>query len=308
MARSTRGFALAERALAPLPGPRLPVPAVPARNVRRAWSQLRRNRAALVGLAVLGLLIFAATLAPGLAPYNPYAVALELRLQPPDGAHLLGTDELGRDILSRLIFGARVSLWVGLITVTLSGVIGVSGGLVAGYLGGYWDVVIMRLVDVFLAFPVIILAIAIVAVRGPGLTNVLIALALVYWTTYARVVRGVVLTLRDEEYAWAARTLGASTTRIVVRHLLPNTVAPIVVLASLGMGNAILSEAALSFLGFGIQPPEASWGSMLNSGMQFLRDASFLSTWPGVAIFVTVLGFNLLGDGLRDALDPRLRT
>ena len=254
------------------------------------------------------LLVVAAALAPRMAPYNPYAVALETRLQPPDGTHLLGTDELGRDILSRLIFGARVSLWVGVVTVALSGVIGVSGGLVAGYLGGYWDVVIMRLVDVFLAFPVIILAIAIVAVRGPGLTNVLIALALVYWTTYARVVRGVVLSLRDEEYAWAARTLGASTTRILVRHLLPNTVAPIVVLASLGMGNAILSEAALSFLGFGIQPPEASWGSMLNSGMQFLRDASFLSTWPGLAIFVTVLGFNLLGDGLRDALDPRLRT
>jgi peptide/nickel transport system permease protein len=300
MERSTHGSALAE--LVPEP------PHAPRRHIRRAWTQLRRNRAALVGLAVIVLLVVAAALAPRMAPYNPYAVALETRLQPPDGTHLLGTDELGRDILSRLIFGARVSLWVGVVTVALSGVIGVSGGLVAGYLGGYWDVVIMRLVDVFLAFPVIILAIAIVAVRGPGLTNVLIALALVYWTTYARVVRGVVLSLRDEEYAWAARTLGASTTRILVRHLLPNTVAPIVVLASLGMGNAILSEAALSFLGFGIQPPEASWGSMLNSGMQFLRDASFLSTWPGLAIFVTVLGFNLLGDGLRDALDPRLRT
>lgn len=300
MERSTHGSALAELVPEPAHAPR--------RNIRRAWTQLRRNRAALVGLAVIVLLVVAAALAPRMAPYNPYAVALETRLQPPDGTHLLGTDELGRDILSRLIFGARVSLWVGVVTVALSGVIGVSGGLVAGYLGGYWDVVIMRLVDVFLAFPVIILAIAIVAVRGPGLTNVLIALALVYWTTYARVVRGVVLSLRDEEYAWAARTLGASTTRILVRHLLPNTVAPIVVLASLGMGNAILSEAALSFLGFGIQPPEASWGSMLNSGMQFLRDASFLSTWPGLAIFVTVLGFNLLGDGLRDALDPRLRT
>jgi peptide/nickel transport system permease protein len=281
---------------------------VPRRNTRRAWRQLWRNRAALVGLAVILVLVVAATLAPLMAPYNPYAVELETRLQPPDRAHLLGTDELGRDILSRLIFGARVSLWVGVVTVALSGLIGVSGGLVAGYLGGYWDVVIMRLVDVFLAFPVIILTIAIVAVRGPSLTNVLIALALVYWTTYARVVRSVVLTLRDEEYAWAARTLGASTLRIVVRHLLPNTIAPIVVLASIGMGNAILSEAALSFLGFGIQPPEASWGSMLNFGMQFLRDASFLSTWPGLAIFVTVLGFNLLGDGLRDALDPRLRT
>jgi peptide/nickel transport system permease protein len=284
-------------------------PARPMRgNAARAWAQLRRNRAALAGLVVVGVVLLAALFAPFLAPYNPYIVLLDARLQPPSGAHPLGTDELGRDILSRLIYGARVELWVGIVTVFLSGVIGISGGLLAGYLGGYWDAIIMRLVDVFLAFPVIILAIAIVAVRGPGLTNVLIALALVYWTSYARVARGIVLLLREEEYTWAARTLGASPLRIMVRHLLPNAVAPMIVLASLGMGNAILAEAALSFLGLGIQPPEASWGSMLNFGMQFLRDASFLSTFPGLAIFVTVLGFNLLGDGLRDALDPRLRT
>jgi peptide/nickel transport system permease protein len=284
----------------------------PMRPVRgtaaRTWGQLRRNRAALAGLLVIAVLVFAAIFAPFLTPYNPYAVSLDARLQPPGDGHLLGTDELGRDILARLLFGARVSLWVGMVTVVLSGLIGVAGGLAAGYLGGYWDAIIMRLVDIFLAFPVIILAIAIVAVRGPGLTNVLIALALVYWTTYARVARAVVLTLREEEYTWAARTLGASPMRIMLRHLLPNAVAPLVVLASLGMGNAILAEAALSFLGLGIQPPEASWGSMLNFGMQFLRDASFLSTSPGLAIFVTVLGFNLLGDGLRDALDPRMRT
>jgi peptide/nickel transport system permease protein len=259
-------------------------------------------------MVVILVLVVAAIFAPVLAPYNPYTVTLETRLQSPGAAHLLGTDELGRDILSRLLYGARVSLWVGIVTVVLAGLIGVAGGLVAGYLGGYWDAVIMRLVDVFLAFPVIVLAIAIVAVRGPGLTNVLIALALVYWTTYARVARSVVLILREEEYTWAARTLGASAPRIMVRHLLPNAIAPLVVLASLGMGNAIVAEAALSFLGLGIQPPEASWGSMLNVGMGFLRDASFLSITPGLAIFVTVLGFNLLGDGLRDALDPRLRT
>jgi peptide/nickel transport system permease protein len=287
----------------------IPQPPKPARrNVSRVWRQLRRNRAALAGLVVISVLVLAAIFAPWLAPYDPYRVTLDGRLQEPGGRHLLGTDELGRDILSRLFYGARVSLWVGIVTVFASAVIGVSGGLVAGYLGGYWDAVIMRLVDVFLAFPVILLAIAIVAVRGPGLNNVLIALALVYWTTYARVARSVVLTLREEEYTWAARTLGASPARIMVRHLLPNAVPPLVVLASLGMGNAILAEAALSFLGLGIQPPEASWGSMLNFGMQFLRDASFLSTMPGLAIFVTVLGFNLLGDGLRDALDPRLRT
>ena len=174
----------------------------------RAWVQLRGNRAALAGLLVIAVLIFAAIFAPFLTPYNPYAVSLDARLQPPGNGHLLGTDELGRDILARLLFGARVSLWVGMVTVVLSGLIGVAGGLAAGYLGGYWDAVIMRLVDIFLAFPVIILAIAIVAVRGPGLTNVLIALALVYWTTYARVARAVVLTLREEEYTWAARTLG----------------------------------------------------------------------------------------------------
>lgn len=287
----------------------LTAPSAPQdRNRSRALRTFRANRAALLGLVIIVVLVVAAILAPLLAPYNPYAVALDLRLEPPNRAHLLGTDELGRDILSRLLYGARVSLWVGFVTVALSGVIGVTGGVVAGYLGGYWDALIMRLVDVFLAFPVIVLAIAIVAVRGPGLTNVLIALALVYWTTYARVARSIVLTLREEEYTWAARTLGASSARIMIRHLLPNAVAPLIVLASLGMGNAIVAEAALSFLGLGIQPPEASWGSMLNMGMGFLRDASFLSTTPGLAIFVTVLGFNLLGDGVRDALDPRLRT
>jgi len=281
---------------------------VPKRNAGRALKKLQSNRAAVAGMAVILVLVVAAVFAPFLAPYNPYTVTLDTRLQPPGAAHLLGTDELGRDILSRLLYGARVSLWVGIVTVALAGLIGVAGGLMAGYLDGYWDAVIMRLVDVFLAFPVIVLAIAIVAVRGPGLTNVLIALALVYWTTYARVARSVVLILREEEYTWAARTLGASASRIMVRHLLPNAIAPLVVLASLGMGNAIVAEAALSFLGLGIQPPEASWGSMLNVGMGFLRDASFLSITPGLAIFVTVLGFNLLGDGLRDALDPRLRT
>jgi peptide/nickel transport system permease protein len=277
------------------------------RDAQRALRRLRSNRAAQAGLLVILVLVVAAICAPFLAPYNPDAVTLDNRLEAPSANHLLGTDELGRDILSRLLFGARVSLWVGIVTVALAGLIGVAGGLVAGYMGGYWDAVIMRLVDVFLAFPVIVLAIAIVAVRGPGLNNVLIALALVYWTTYARVARSVVLIVREEEYTWAARALGASAPRIMVRHLLPNALAPLVVLASLGMGNAIVAEAALSFLGLGIQPPTASWGSMLNVGMGFLRDASFLSISPGLAIFVTVLGFNLLGDGLRDALDPRMR-
>lgn len=272
----------------------------------RAWLRLRRSRGGLAGLAIVVALVLAAAAAPLLAPHDPNAVALAQRLRPPGGAHPLGTDELGRDILSRSLFGARVSLEVGLIAVSIAAVIGISAGVVAGYLGSYWDAVIMRVVDVFLAFPVIVLALAIVAIRGPNLANVMVALGLVYWTGYARVARAMVLTLKTEDYVWAARSVGVPPVRIVGRHLLPNALAPLIVLASLGMGNAILAEAALSFLGLGIQPPEASWGSMLNLGMQFLRDAPHLSTFPGIAIFLSVLGFNLLGDGIRDALDVRM--
>jgi peptide/nickel transport system permease protein len=277
------------------------------RNWRRAIRVFQRNRTALVGLIIITGLVIVAVLAPWLEPYDPYAVKLDNRLMPPGLEHLFGTDNLGRDILSRVISGSRVSLEVGILTVGLSVLIGVPAGLVAGYRRGVMDSIIMRLVDVFLAFPVIILAIAIVAVRGPGLTNVMLALVFVYWTTYARVTRGVTLVLREEEYVLAARSLGVPTYRILWRHILPNALAPLLVIATLGMGNAILTEAALSFLGLGIQPPEASWGSMLNFGMQFLRDAPFLSYFPGLAIFFTVMGFNMLGDGLRDALDPRLR-
>jgi peptide/nickel transport system permease protein len=266
-----------------------------------------RNRPALAGLAIVLLLVLTALLGPLVAPFDPNALALEGRLHTPDAAHLMGTDELGRDVFSRLLHGARVSLWVGLLSVGLASLIGVTAGVVAGYLAGAWDAVIMRIVDVFLAFPVIVLAVAIVAVRGPGLLNVMLALGLVYWTRYARVSRSVVLALKQEEFTLAARVSGASSARIMLRHLFPNAQASLLVLASLGLGEAILAEAALSFLGLGIQPPDPSWGSMLNFGMQFLREASHLSTFPGLAIFVTVLGFNLLGDGLRDALDPRLR-
>jgi peptide/nickel transport system permease protein len=279
----------------------------PASNWVRALAVFRRSKIAFVGLVVIAIFILVALLAEVLAPYDPNAVALTQRFLPPGPEHWFGTDNLGRDILSRVITGSRISLWVGVITVGLAMLIGVPAGLVAGYLRGRADSIIMRLVDVFLAFPVIILAVAIVAVRGPGLTNVMIALVAVYWPTYARVTRGVTLVLREEDYVLAARSIGSSSLRIMAREILPNAISPLLVIASLGLGNAILSEAALSFLGLGIQPPQASWGSMLNFGMQFLRDAPFLSIFPGVAIFVTVLGFNLLGDGLRDALDPRLR-
>lgn len=276
-------------------------------NLARALHLFRRNTIALVGLIIILLFLIMALAGPWLAPYDPVKVDLGSQFISPGPDHPFGTDNLGRDILSRVIAGARVSLWVGLVSVGLSMTVGVPAGLVAGYLRGAVDSFIMRLVDVFLAFPVIILAIAIMAVRGPGLTNVMIALATVYWTTYARVTRSVTLVLREEDYVLAARSLGVSDLRIMWRHILPNGIPPILVIASLGMGSAILAEAALSFLGLGIQPPEPSWGSMLSFGMQFLRDAPYLSTFPGLAIFVTVLGFNLLGDGLRDALDPRLR-
>jgi peptide/nickel transport system permease protein len=278
---------------------------------RTFWGQagrvLRRNRNALLGLIIIAVFLLLALIGPWITPYDPYAIVLGDRLKPPSAEHWFGTDNLGRDILSRVLVGARISLWVGILTVSLAMVVGVPIGLLAGYRGGPVDAVFMRLVDVFLAFPVIILAIAIVAVRGPGLSNVMIALVAVYWTTYARITRGVTLVLRKEDYMQAAECLGVPVLRALGRHLLPNALAPILVIATLGLGNAILAEAALSFLGLGIQPPQASWGSMLNFGMQFLRDAPWLTIFPGAAIFLTVLGFNLLGDGLRDAMDPRLR-
>lgn len=274
----------------------------------RAVRVFTRNRAALFGAIIITIFVLVALFADQLAPYPPNRITLSQRFIAPNAAHVFGTDNLGRDILSRVIYGARISLWVGIVTVGLAMLIGVPTGLIAGYVRGPADSILMRLVDIFLAFPVIILAIAIVAVRGPGLFNVMLALVAVYWTTYARVTRGVTLVLREEDYVTAARSIGVSSARIMYRHLLPNSLAPILVIATLGLGNAILAEAALSFLGLGIQPPEASWGSMLNFGMQFLRDASWLTLFPGIAIFLTVLGFNLLGDGLRDAMDPRLRS
>jgi peptide/nickel transport system permease protein len=273
----------------------------------RARRVLVRNRTALWGTLFIAFFVLMAIIGPAIAPYDPYAVTLSERFQPPGASHWFGTDNLGRDILTRTLYGARISLWVGVLTVSLAMVVGVPLGLIAGYRRGFIDSALMRLVDVFLAFPVIILAIAIVAVRGPSLTNVMVALVAVYWTTYARITRGVTLVLRQEDFVLAAESIGVPAWRTMARHLLPNAMAPILVIATLGLGNAILAEAALSFLGLGIQPPEASWGSMLNFGMQFLRDAPWLTIFPGLAIFFTVLGFNMLGDGLRDAMDPRLR-
>lgn len=285
-----------------------PLPRAGTRGfISRLIYVLRRNRPALFGGIIIVIFVFVAIFAEQLAPYPPNKITLSQRFIPPNWEHLFGTDNLGRDILSRVIYGARISLWVGILTVGLAMLIGVPAGLFAGYVRGPVDSILMRLVDIFLAFPVIILAIAIVAVRGPGLVNVMLALVAVYWVTYARVTRGVTLVLRNEDYVTAAHSIGVPSWRIMSHHLFPNSLAPILVIATLGLGNAILAEAALSFLGLGIQPPEASWGSMLNFGMQFLREAAWLTIFPGIAIFLTVLGFNLIGDGVRDAMDPRLR-
>ncbi len=272
-----------------------------------AWRRLRRHRVAMVGLAIIAGIILLAIFAPLVSPADPLTIDYAHPAAPPGvGGHLLGTDAVGRDLVARLIYGTRISLQVGVVAVGIAASLGTTVGLVAGYRGGIVDNLLMRTVDVFLAFPVIVLAIAIIAVLGPDLVNVMIAIGLVAWTTYARVVRGQVLVLREQDFVQAARAAGMSDARIIVRHILPNAVAPIIVLATVGMATAIIAEAALSFLGLGVQPPTPSWGGMLNEGRGFLRVAPHISTFPGLAIMVTVLGFNFLGDGLRDALDPRL--
>ncbi len=272
-----------------------------------AWRRLRRHRLAMLGLLIISGIIVLAIFAPFVSPADPLAIDYSHPAAPPGTpGHLLGTDVVGRDIVARLIFGTRISLQVGVVAVGIAATIGTTVGLIAGYRGGIVDNVLMRTVDVFLAFPVIVLAIAIIAVLGPSLVNVIIALGLVAWTTYARVVRGQVLVLREQDFVQAARAMGTSDARIIIRHILPNTLAPVIVLATVGMAAAIIAEAALSFLGLGVQPPTPSWGTMLNEGRGFLRTAPHISTLPGLAIMLTVLGFNFLGDGLRDAFDPRL--
>jgi len=262
----------------------------------------------VAGAIIVSLVLLVAILAPLLAPYEPDARDFRSRFAPPSVQHLLGTDNFGRDTLSRIIFGSRVSVQVAVVAVGIALVIGVLLGAVAGFFGGAVDNLIMRLVDVFLAFPPILLALAMVAALGPSAASVTLALGLVYWTAYARVVRSSILALRGEEFVEASLALGASWTRTLFRHMLPNAVGPVIVVATVGMGGAITAEAALSFLGLGVQPPTPSWGSILNTGLQFIRQAPFLSTFPGLAIMLTVLGFNLLGDGLRDLLDPRRTT
>lgn len=258
-----------------------------------------------VGAAIVILAVIAALFAPWVVPYDPATQQLSLRLDRPSIHHPFGLDELGRDIFSRVLAGARISLLVGITVVGISSVVGVFFGAIAGYFGGWVDDVISRTIDVLLAFPGILLAIALVAVLGPSLTNVVLALSVIGWVGYARLVRGQVLRAREFEFVQAARALGASTSRILLRHVIPTTMPAVMVQATLGMAGAILAEASLSFLGLGVQPPTPSWGTMLNGGRLHLLDAPHLTIFPGAAIAVLVLGFNFLGDGLRDAVDPK---
>jgi len=281
--------------------------ALPVRGLRLvAQAPILANPLNLVAIALIVILAACALLAPVLAPYDPLAQDLAVRLKPPSPEHWLGSDSLGRDIASRILYGARISLLVGVVVVASAGVFGTFIGLVAGYAGGLADEALMRLTEVFLAFPALILAMAIAGALGPSLTNAIIAIAAVTWAVYARLVRGQILSLRQREFVEAARAMGASRRRIVLRHLLPNTLAPLMVQASFDMGSSIIAAAGLSFIGFGAQPPTPEWGVMISEGRNFISTQPWLSLFPGVAILLAVGSFNLLGDGLRDAFDPRL--
>ncbi len=293
------------------------VPAVPPLSERdrtrqtelqRSWRRFRRYRPGLVGLTFILGLILVALFAGPIAPHPPNAVQTRLRGDAPTREYLLGNDSVGRDVLSRIIYGTRVALMVGLGATAIAVTIGVTIGATAGYFGGRVDAALSRVIDALMAFPTLALLITLAAVLGPSLVTVVIAIGTTVWASYARVVRADVLSLRERDYITAARATGAGDARIVVRHMLPNVLGPIIVLASLAVGNIIILESALSFLGLGVQPPAASWGGMLSDGRAYIRTYPHIAIAPGIVITLTVLAFNLLGDGLRDALDPRQRS
>lgn len=271
------------------------------------WKALRRNRLAMAGAAVVALLIAAGVAGPWLAPYDPLKQDLSQALQGPSWAHWFGTDSFGRDVLSRVLYGSRISLMVGVASQAIAFALGVLLGVVAGYYGGRTETAIMRLADVTLAFPTLLLLIAITAAFQPSLVVVFVAIGVVGWAGMARLVRSQALVVRELDFVQAARALGMGDARLLLRHVLPNCLAPAVIAVTLGMAGAILLEAALSFIGLGAQPPTPSWGAMISDGRDFLRTAPWISLFPGLAIGFVVLGFNLFGDGLRDAMDPRLR-
>ena len=264
-----------------------------------------RNSSLVIGALITLAIVLLALLAPYVATHGVEQMDMRNRFAWPSAAHWLGTDNFGRDLWSRLVYGAQVSLSIAIMSVGGAAIIGTTVGLVAGYFGGWVDLLLMRITDIFLGFPAIVLSLAIVAVMGPGIANVAIALVIVFWTEYARVVRSTTLVLREQNYVQAAKALGANPARIIFKEILPNALGPIIVLASLGLGTAIIAESALSFLGFGLPPPTPTWGWTLAYGTRFMRDEPWLAIVSGATIMITVLGFNLLGDGLRDMLDPR---
>jgi peptide/nickel transport system permease protein len=295
--------------MAALPLPKAHTAAVTPRAGpwRRAGRRLLRRKAAMVGLAVVLFFIVLAVFAPWLAPYDPVATSWSAVRKAPSAAHWFGTDELGRDVLSRVIWGTRASLMAGVVSVCITLLIGVPIGLAAGFLGGWVDALISRITDAFLACPFLILAIALAAFMGPSLTNAMIAIGVSATPIFVRLTRGQVLSVKVEDYVEAARAVGNPPWRIALQHVLPNITAPLIVQSTLAIAAAVIAEASLSFLGLGQQPPAPSWGSMLNVAKNYMDNAPWMAIWPGLSIFVLVLAFNLLGDGLRDALDPRQR-
>ncbi|MDQ0193982.1 nickel transporter permease [Paenibacillus wynnii] len=286
-------------------------PNVPEEKVsgpwRDAWKAFRKNKTAMVGLGIIVFFVLIALLAPFIAPYGFKEQELVNRLKAPSSAHWFGTDDLGRDLFTRVIYGARISLWVGFFSVIGSIVVGTFLGVLAGFYGKWIDMLISRMFDILLAFPSILLAIAIVAILGPSLQNALYAIAIVNVPTYGRLVRSKVLSLKSEEYVTAARAIGMKNSRILISHILPNSITPIIVQGTLGIATAIIEAAALGFLGLGAQPPDPEWGKMLSDSRQFISKAPWTVLFPGLSIMLTVIGFNLMGDGLRDILDPRMK-
>ncbi|OQY10621.1 MAG: peptide ABC transporter permease [Fusobacteriia bacterium 4572_132] len=275
--------------------------------LKEVVKRLYKNKAAMFGVGILIVLIISAIFAPLLAPYDPINSNILARLEGPSLKHWLGTDDLGRDILSRIIYGSRISLQVGIISVSISLIFGGILGILAGFYGGKIEMIIMRFIDIMLAFPSVLLAIGIMAVLGPKLSNAMIAISIVNMPRFARIVRASVLMVKSEEYVVAAEAIGATDTQIIFKHILPNCLAPVIVQSTLSIASAILEAAGLSFLGLGAQPPTPEWGAMLSEGRSALQIAPWVVAFPGIAIMVTVVGFNLLGDGLRDALDPKMK-
>jgi len=271
-----------------------------------SFRRMRKSRTAIFGIIIIILFTLVAFLAPFISPYDPLEQNFIKSFRPPSAEHYLGTDEFGRDVFSRIIYGARISLQIGFVAVFISLIVGVSVGLIAGYYGGWLDMAVMRVMDLMLSFPYILLALVIMSILGPGIYNAMVAIGIVYVPQYARIVRSSVLSVKKKEYVIAAKALGANDFRIILKHIFLNSMAPIIIQTTLSIGRAIINAAGLSFLGLGAQPPTPEWGAMLSNGQDFLRNAPWIATFPGIAIALLVLGFNLVGDGLRDAFDPRL--